>query len=463
MVTFLGIVLFIAGAVFLWLAMMSKAEWSSYEEKMKQYNEREPDQRGYQPQTPDIFKFHSFAMHARLILIVGLLLSQFNFMFFYAEMGYNYMVQYPNGTQVGITDAGFHLKIYGDVTAWKKYITIKASNKDDKAKYTGRAAAMPIRFADRVTATAGISCRFQLPEDPERFRKLALEFRSLDNLVSSMILPNIAELIENTAYMYEAQEVISGSAADFKFSFKDQLIKGAYSVERKDIRSDENEEIQSDSSRTVDEAVQIQYRVTVRRDGSGSPIRTGNEIADAGLITSQAIVESIDMDPEFDEKLKLQRNEAAKRQLEQQKTKTALDAQQRIIAEGERNKAQKRAEEEVSQVEVLIAIETKKKEEETKKELAKIALETAKFDAQRVKVEADAKRYELTQADGLSEEVKARLDNDLKKTQAMASAFEKANWPRTVVMGADGGSGDAGLLETLIGAKMAEGMMKKNK
>jgi predicted RND superfamily exporter protein len=101
----------------------------------------------------------------------------------------------------------------------------------------------------------------------------------------------------------------------------------------------------------------------------------------------------IDLEGAFKKRLEAQRDESAKRQLEQQKIETAKSTQQRIIAEGERDKAQERVNQEKEQVKALIAIETKKKQEVTKKELAEIALETEKLKAEAEKVKADAESY----------------------------------------------------------------------
>ena len=70
----------------------------------------------------------------------------------------------------------------------------------------------------------------------------------------------------------------------------------------------------------------------------------------------------------FKERLEKQRDESAKRQLEQQKIETAKSTQLRIVAEGERDKAQERVNQEKEQVKKLIAIETRLKEEKTNKE-----------------------------------------------------------------------------------------------
>ena len=83
------------------------------------------------------------------------------------------------------------------------------------------------------------------------------------------------------------------------------------------------------------------------------------------IIVSQVIVDTINLEGEFKKRLQAQRDESAKRQLEQQKIETARSTQLRVVAEGERDKAKEQVTQELAQVKTLIAIETKKKEEVT--------------------------------------------------------------------------------------------------
>lgn len=69
-------------------------------------------------------------------------------------------------------------------------------------------------------------------------------------------------------------------------------------------------------------------------------------MSENNIIVSQVIVDNIELEATFKQRLEAQRDESAKRQLEQQKVETTKDAQQRIIAEGERDKAQERVNQE---------------------------------------------------------------------------------------------------------------------
>lgn len=148
------------------------------------------------------------------------------------------------------------------------------------------------------------------------------------------------------------------------------------------------------------------------------------------------------------------------RQLEQQKIETAKATQQRIVAEGERDKAAERVTQEKEQVKTLIAIETDLKKERTNKELATIALETERIKAEKVRVTADAAAYEIRAKvrSGITPEVelKMRLDADVKKVAELA----KIKFPETMII--TGGSEGGTPIESLIGAAMAKQLTSSN-
>ena len=142
--------------------------------------------------------------------------------------------------------------------------------------------------------------------------------------------------------------------------------------------------------------IKTRYLVEKVLDENGFPIRIPHEITQNNIIVSQVIIDAVELEPTFKQRLEAQRDESAKRQIEQQKVETAKAAQSRIIAEGERDKAAERVAQEKEQVKQLIAIETKLKQEKTNKELAAIALETERLLSSKRKVAADAKAYENT-------------------------------------------------------------------
>lgn len=392
--------------------------------------------------------------------IAGMLLILTPYMFFWAEPGYQYFVVYPTGSKTAIMSEGIKWRGFAQIKPWQKYIDVKVIDEnEDFDEIEGVMRPIPIRFIDQVTAKTKLSTRFQLPTDKESFIDLAIEFRSLQNLVQTTLIPTVREVVSNTGYMFAAQDYISGSASDFRVAIDDQLKLGTYSVEKNEFRDTIETAIESQSRRIKE--VRTRYEVNKRLDKNGKQIRIPHDINENNIIVAQVIVDDVILEEVFKKRLEAQRDESAKRQLEQQKIKTAKDAQARIVAEGERDKAGERVSQEKEQVKALIAIETKLKQEETNRKLAQIALETEKLRAQAEKVRADAESYKNAKlvSAGLTPQERALVEKET--AIGVAAELSKIKFPQTLIMGESGKSGTP--LESLIGAAMAKQLTTSNK
>lgn len=393
-----------------------------------------------------------------LIILLGITVTLIPNLFFWAEPGYQYFVVYPNGKKDAIMTEGIKFRGFAQITPWQKFIDVKVIDKGEDTKdIEGQMNPIPIRFIDQVTATTKLSTRFQLPADKESFIELAIEFRSLQNLVQNTLIPTVREVVSNTGYMFAAQDYISGSASDFRVAIDEQLKDGTFSVVKNEYRDTVVTTIEQEN-RSINE-IQTRYEVNKRRDENGKFIRIPHDINENNIIVAQVIVDDVSLEQVFKQRLEAQRDESAKRQLEQQKIKTARDAQARIIAEGERDKAGERVTQEKEQVKALISIETKLKQEETNKKLAVIALETEKLRAQAQKVKADAESYQNAKlvSAGLTPQQKAQLDKEI--AIGVAQELAKIKFPSTMIIG---GADDGGTpLEALIGAAMTKQLTTK--
>lgn len=389
----------------------------------------------------------------------------------YARPGHAYYVVSPFGTESEIFSSGYKFVWpFSKVQEWQDYIDVKVVTEGEPTEGIEGIIVdgIPIRFIDQVAATVKISARFQIPKDPGSFRALAKEFRHPANLVNNTLIPTIKEQTINTGYMFMAQDYISGSASDFRQVLDDQLKNGGFSVEKKEYIDTTyvNSPIQQeDTQRTIGE-IRTRYQLTKRlRDGL--PIRIPHDITKNNIIVSQVIVDEVSLEPAFKQRLEEQRDISAKKRVEIEKIETAKASQQRIIAEGERDKAAERATQEKEQVKKLIAIETRLKEEETNKKLAAIQLETEDLKARAVKVNADAEAYKnqrLVQA-GLTPQERAEWNyKTTVDSWARIAGPTGFKMPETYVggSGAGGKSGDQDVL-TLILVEMMKGNSKTNK
>jgi len=318
-----------------------------------------------------------------------------------------------------------------------------------------------MRFIDQVTADVQVSVRMEMPSDEESFLRLAQEFRHPENLVNNTLVPTVREQIINTGYMFAAQDYISGSAADFRSTLDEQLKYGGFSVEKKEYNDTTflNVNIKQEATDRQIKDINTRYKVTKRLGADGKPIRNDHDIKKNNIILSQVIVDEVILEEAFKKRLEKQRDISAQKRIEIEMIETAKAAQQRIVAEGERDKAAERAVQEKEQVGVLIAIETKLKQEETNKKLAQIQLETQEINTKKVKEEANGQYYKnlkLVQA-GLTPQEKALWKY---RSDSVTSAnFSKMTPPNVVINGGSGSGND--LTNSLIQAEMAKKLMNK--
>lgn len=396
-----------------------------------------------------------------VLMGIGIFVFLVPYLFFFANRGYNYLLVFPTGKASAVMEQGIKWRGFAKIDEWQKYIDVKVVDEGveyDKNELEGIMRPVDLRFIDQVTAKGLVSTRFQLPEDATSFIKLAFKFRTMSNLVNNTIIPTVKEQLVQTAYMFAAQDYISGEAQQFRQTFDEQLKDGTFRVE-KVVKNDtifENIEIKG-SQRRIRE-IKTTYSVNKLEDPKTKiPIRIPHELTENNIIVSQVIVDQIRLEDTFKKRLEKQRDESAKRQLEQQKIETAKAEQQRIVAQGERDKAAERVAQEKEQVKTLIAIETKLKEEKTNKELATIALQTEKINAEKVRVKADADAYEIKRkvSAGITPEVELqmKLDRDVK----VAAEIAKLKLPEMMFMGSDSKGTP---LESLIGGAMAKQLLE---
>lgn len=378
-----------------------------------------------------------------LSALIGIILLISRGSMFYAEAGYQYMVQYPWGTQVHVTKPGYNLRLWGDTLSFKKIITVRLTEEADENSETASAVdnSVGVLFNDGVRAKISHSTRFRLPIDEENFLKMVRDFRTEQNLINNSLIPISREVIRNAARELGAQKYISGGGGVLENNIVDQMQHGIVLLETHEetvIPTEETINPDTGEKRTIKHKPVIKTTVVRKKNKDNSDQRKDHPITNYGIKVTQSTVENVNFEPKFKKMIEQQRDAAARANVEKQKAKEAEYAQKRIVAEGEKDKAARRAQMEQEQVVKLITAETAKKEEQFRKEQAQIALERAEIEAQDVKVraqaEADARKLKM-QADGALEQ---KLDAWVKSQEAWAAAAAHQQLVPTTVVGGSG-------------------------
>lgn len=417
-----------------------------------------------------------------VLLVAGLVMAMCNSLFFYSRFGHQYYLVYPTGGWSTVFTSGFKFRWFATIQEWQKEIDIKVVGEGeptegiegiivDKVVFQmpggqkETVAGIGITFIDRVSAAVQISVRMKMPEDPETFRALAESFRNPTNLINNTLIPTIKEQVSNTGYMFAAQDYISGAATDFRQAIDDQLKYGGFSTERREYNDTIYASIQIAGPRTIKE-INTRYRIIRKTDKDGKLIRIPHEITKNNITVTQVIVDEVYPEPAFKQRLEAQRDISAQKRIEMEKIETAKAEQQRILAEGERDKAKERMDQEKEQVKQLIAIETQLKQETTKKQLAEIALQTARLESEQnlVRERAQAEANRLKVAAGLTPQERAQIQKET--AIGVAEKLAELKFPQVYIESGKDGKSNMGLIESLIGAEMAKTMvpaLKENK
>lgn len=408
------------------------------------------------------------------LLILSLILIVIGQSTFFAREGNQYYVLSKlTGHRSAVMSPGLKFTIpFSIVQEWSKYIDVKGVRVGEDGQVSesteGIEGVIPggvkVMFIDRATADVFLSVRFELPADEDSFIKLVETYKTPDNLIKNTLLPTITEQLTNVSFMYSADEYVSGGASDYKLTIEDALKNGGFVVKRVEIA----DTLYTPEIMTVDSLVnkprQIQeirkLTKNIKVIENGLPKRNPHEINTNKVITASVIVSDVALEKSFTDKLKQQRDISAEKIIEIQKIETAAAAQQRIIAEGERDKAAERVAQEKAQVSKLINIETKVKEEESKRQLAEIAVQTAELEAKAtlIRERAQAESNRLKVLAGLTPQ--ERADWDYKTAVGVAAELKSLQLPTTYIQGSGSANGSS-ILEQLIGAELAKTMLKK--
>lgn len=405
---------------------------------------------------------------------VGLLLTVVTSIFFYAKPGTAYAVQYLWGGDKAIFTQGIKVKLFGRTIPIQYEIPVQ----DVLAKYDNDGEFIPIEedddiyhrvaeqweFADAIKAQIGTSVIIGMDiTNEEAFLNMADRNKTEGKLVNARIMPNIDAALRLTCKLMDAQDYISGEAAMFDRYFRDQLQNGTYILEEY-FEEERTPEIIGDSTtiRTVTNGTSKtkKYRIKYK---NGAPMRdNSNSLKQYGLNVLQAKVTDIDWEASFDKRLDLQKNEVAQTQLEKQQAEREYYRAKKEIAKGESEKAAERAKLEKEQIQKTIEAETKAKVAEFNLLEEKKLYEVAQYSAKTKKTLADAEAYQNQRLVNAGLTPQERAEWEYKTAIGVAKELKELKLPSTYFANGQGGNSQGGLLESLIGAELAKGMINKN-
>jgi len=413
------------------------------------------------------------------IFLIGLFVLAIPGAFFYAQPGKAYAVQYLWGTAKPVMSQGIKTKWWGRLIDISHQISIKdvlpETEIKQESEYTYIVKSTEREFNDAVKGDVANTVVISINiEHESKFLKVATDNRSERNLVYSRIIPFRDAVLKNTAKLMSAQDYIAGASAEFDRAFADQLENGMYELEEVSNHQDADTIGKLGKTRTVNDnsnGERKKYKIKYAKNSQGvlEPVRTGESLRDVyGLKVILAVVNKIDWEDKFDERLDKQKEQVAATQLEKQMAEKAVYNRKRLYEEGEANKAGEQARLEKLQIEKTITAETNAKVAIFALTESKTLFDKAVIDAKSKKVAADAQAYEnqkLVSA-GLTPQEKMKWTFDIQN--AVSKNLANTKWPEVFInqAGGEGKKGQANetsILYDLLGAEVAKQMVPRVK
>lgn len=315
-----------------------------------------------------------------------------------------------------------------------------------------------VTFNDGSTANISSMVRWLAPVTKEKRLALHEEYTGNIDNVEASIRAYLINVMKNTAPLMSASEHQSARKSEFDRLVYEQLVDGTYLTRK--IEKELKDQFDEDGQPITVFATEV-----VLGDDGTPIISKSSPLTDYGITVRQFSVTATDYDKQTLEQfkakkasfLRAEQSKAEREEMVQKRLKVVeqgLMEKAEVEAQANKEKAQAtiqaQKEKEVAETQAAKQLEVARLEKQTaetraaqKLEVARLEKEAAAEQAEARKLLADAKKYELEQADGLSEEVEYTLKIQKETQIGIAAALANVRVP-TIQMSGTGGDGTGG-------------------
>lgn len=213
------------------------------------------------------------------------------------DAGFTYVVQDTLfGTYRTYDEPGIFVKVpfFAKITAYKQAVTINFGivNADEgTAKFTRSLHPLDVAYADTYEGKVYATFRFRIPRGREDILRIHQEFRSFGNLVDALLVKNARSVAVVTATQFTGEEFFLGGVNSYKVAMMDQLSRGLYLTERKQVTLDvedvdEVSQTQANASELITKPRKVWKNVTIL-DENGNPKRSTSPLGRYGIEITQ--------------------------------------------------------------------------------------------------------------------------------------------------------------------------------
>lgn len=420
-----------------------------------------------------------------VFMLFGAMLCSVSGSVAYNDAGYCSHIRTIFGSETSKCDLGWYFSGWGSSTQWPHNITVgnvsdPAAIKTDSIS-TYLTGPHRVKLADNWAGDITQSTRFAIPQNEEKFLKMARDFRTPENLIASTLLPSVKASLDSTANLFTMEEYYSGGQRDsFKNEYRDTITLGPAATEqirdeveiKKRVAPSANEAAADKSENATETNIVIVEKKTDRNGKDIRPIEPGYK--QYGINITTAIIENLDPDNAYEAQVVKRKEALGQRVIARDQRITQEEQRLLKVAEAQTEIAEEQGKAQKEQIKMTTDAETQKKlalivaarqfeQAEVDRKTAQVNLDVAKIngDAKIVTAEADAKSRELALA--ADNALQAKIDAEVKIQGVWADAYARRSVPQIVMGGGEngapvGGDREIGKFFDLMNAQAAKAL-----
>lgn len=377
------------------------------------------------------------------LAIVGLIVVSIINPFAWNDGGERTVVQQLSGKQFVQFESGvYYAGLFAKKTSWPNQISVSYQQNEadlDLEDNSIEIGTINIRFGgDATTANVKGITQYILPNDEKDMILIHNTHRTPQSLVTKRLSPYTKECLQSSAQLMSSEMHYSGGRAQMAQDFIDQLKNGSYLLVT-------SEQFVFDSLEKEQKRV---YRTEIQRNSDGTYKRKTSSIKEYSITVADAQITDVDYEKQVDDMISKKVAASTKASVSKQELMTAQQQALTAKAKGEQ---------------ALVEIEYQQKQDQTKqvvtaetrKEVAKLEKEAAELENQKIKILADAQSYQNAKLVAAGLTPQERAEWEYKTKVGVAEKLSNVTLPTTYISG-NGGSGQASLLESLLGVKLLD-------
>lgn len=318
-----------------------------------------------------------YAMAYGAVASVGVAALTLFSAYYYVDGGEYAREQSPDGSYEWVLTQGVQWKtpFFGQVEYFNQFSTIDLTSVENE-EATIDANSQRIGFSDTYTGDIQVTARYELEGVPQKLERMYQANKRNDALVRNTMLPNLRNLLNQTAQQFRGEDFMQGGQNEFQNRLYYQADNGLYVTKRvkKLIETEKGFSALNEQGKDKDpnKGAAYIYSVEIQLDKDGKPLTQESQLAKFGVKLDLIEINKFDPSPDLKSFMddKKSRIKARAKIVEDQQN----EREQAITAKlkGERELIEARNQRLIEKDRAVIAEQQKVEVEKQQAELAKV-------------------------------------------------------------------------------------------